>query len=150
MHICKSRLQDLTTTVYLLSLRYTIIRERRGHRKLRLCSTKYYEKKKYCTKILIVSIPGERVSILRISIPLNVLSLCLSFPISSYTGCHISSLEVLYLLSLGWNHCMHGDSLSLYQLTSTEIGPVISTVWILLTFQVRIHKCFRNHTNDKR
>ena len=81
------------------------MKEGRGHRKLRLCSNKHYEKKKYFKepKNLIISIPRETVSILRISIPLNVLSLNVSLPISAYTGCPISSLEVLYhrLKSLG-------------------------------------------------
>ena len=70
--------------------------ERKGHRKLRLCSNKYYEKKKYWPKLLTVSIPRKAVSILRVSIPLNLLSLHVSLPISAYTGCPISSLEVLY------------------------------------------------------
>jgi len=31
----------------------------------------------------------------------------------------------LSMLSVGWNHCVTGDRLSLYQLTQTEAGPVI-------------------------
>jgi len=30
-----------------------------------------------------------------------------------------------FYLFLGWNHCIHGGNLTLYQLASTEIGPVV-------------------------
>ena len=71
------------------------MKEGKGHRKLRLCSNKYYEKRKYA-KQLVVSIPRRIISVFAVSMPLNVLSLNVSLPISAYTGCPISSLEVLY------------------------------------------------------
>ena len=54
--------------------------DRRGHRKLRLCSNKYYEKKKCFPKKLLISISRMSVTILRVSIPLKFLSFNVSLP----------------------------------------------------------------------
>jgi len=70
-------------------------RRGRGHRKLRLCSNKYYEKRKYFPKALLVSIPRRTVSILPVSIPIDLVSFRVSVPLSAYSGSPVPSLEVL-------------------------------------------------------
>ena len=69
--------------------------DRRGYRKLRLCSNKYYEKKKYFLKKLLVSILRTSVTILRVSVPLKYLSLNISIPLSVYTQLSPPSLETI-------------------------------------------------------
>ena len=123
--------------------------ERRGHRKLRLCSNKYYERKKYFPKKLLVSIPRMSVTILSVSIPLKFLSFKVSLPLSAYTQLPPPSLETmwsciqqlgilsegtmklvafnltLHFACLGWNHDMQAGMLHIYQLATNEIGLVI-------------------------
>ena len=60
------------------------MKERKGHRKLRLCNTKNYESKKYPKKLL-VSIPRDDVSVLPVSVPLSLLSFQVSLPLSANT-----------------------------------------------------------------
>jgi len=69
--------------------------ERRGHRKLRLCSNKYHEKTKYFPKKLIVSIPRADVSILTVSVPLHLLQYNVSVPLTMYEKFAAPSLEIL-------------------------------------------------------
>lgn len=69
--------------------------DRRGHRKLRLCSNKHYERKKYFPKKLLVSIPRMNVNILKVSIPLRLLSYNVSLPLSVYTELPAPSLEIM-------------------------------------------------------
>ena len=70
--------------------------ERRGHRKLRLCSNKYYEKKKYFPKTLSVLIPRADVSILPVSIPLHALQFNVSIPLTTYRELPAPSLEIMH------------------------------------------------------
>ena len=70
--------------------------ERRGHRKLRLCSVKYYEKKKYHQKSLLVSIPRNSVSILPVSLPISSVNFTISLPLSLYTESPVPSPAVLH------------------------------------------------------
>ena len=70
--------------------------DRRGYRKLRLCSNKYFEKRKYFPKILLVSIPRRTISILKVSIPMDMLSFYVSLPLSTYKELSVPSLEVLH------------------------------------------------------
>ena len=65
--------------------------ERRGHRKLHLCSVKYYEKKKYHRKSLLVSIPRNSVSILPVSLPITSVNFTMSLPLSLYTESPVPS-----------------------------------------------------------
>ena len=67
----------------------------RGHRKLRLCSRKNYEKKKYEKRPLVISIPCSQVACLSAQ-PLEV-----SLPISVYEDAPITSL---YMLQTRLNH----------------------------------------------
>ena len=69
--------------------------ERRGHRKLRLCSVKYYEKKKYCQKSLLVSIPRNNVSILPVKVPTGLVNFTVSLHLSLYTESPVPSLAIL-------------------------------------------------------
>ena len=69
--------------------------ERRGHRKLCLCSVKYYEKKKYCQKSLLVSIPRNNVSILPVKVPTGLVNFTVSLPLSLYTESPVPSLAIL-------------------------------------------------------
>ena len=69
--------------------------EGRGHRKLRLCSNKHYEKKKYFPKKLLVSIPRRHLTILKVSIPIEHLSFKVSIPMSTYLKLPIPSLEIM-------------------------------------------------------
>ena len=71
------------------------MKERKGHRKLRLCNTKNYERKKYPKKLL-VSIPRDDVSVLPVSVPLSLLSFQVSLPLSAYTVLSAPTLEILY------------------------------------------------------
>ena len=70
-------------------------RRGRGHRKLWLCSNKYYEKKKYFPKSLLVSIPKRTVSILSVSIPIELVAFRASLPLAAYSGSPVSLLKVL-------------------------------------------------------
>ena len=70
--------------------------ERRGHRKLRLCSVKYYEKKKYRPKSLLVSIPRNSVSILPVSVPIGLVKFTVSLPLSCYTESAVPSAGILH------------------------------------------------------
>ena len=92
--------------------------DRRGHRKLRLCSNKYYEKKKYFPKELLVSIPSNSVTILRISIPLRFLSFNVFLPWSVYTQLPPTSLETMQSRILQLGILSEGTDISRFQLTS--------------------------------
>ena len=67
--------------------------ERRGHRKLRLCSMKYYEKH---PKSLLVSIPRNSVSILPVSLPISLVDFTTSLLLSLYTELPVPSPAVLH------------------------------------------------------
>lgn len=56
---------------------------------------KYYEKKKYFPKTLLVSISRRTVSILPVSMPIDLVSFRVSLPLSAYTGSPVPSLDVL-------------------------------------------------------
>lgn len=70
--------------------------ERRGHRKLRLCSVKYYEKKKYHPKSLLISIPRNNVSILPVSLPITAVNFTVSLPLSVYIESPVPSTTILH------------------------------------------------------
>ena len=70
--------------------------DRRGHRKLRLCSNKYFVKRKYFPKTLVVSIPRRTISVLRVSIPVDLLPFRVSLPLSTFTESSVPSLEILH------------------------------------------------------
>ena len=70
--------------------------DRRGHRKLRLCSKKHYETKKYFPKKLLVSIPKRTVTILRVSLPIDLVRFHVSLPLSAYTNVPVASLDILH------------------------------------------------------
>lgn len=80
----------------LCSLGHRTMNDRRGHRKLRLCSNKYYEKRKYFPKMLLVSIPRRTISVLKVSIPMDMLPFRVSLPLSVYKELAVPSLEVLH------------------------------------------------------
>ena len=73
-----------------------MMRERKGHRKLRLCSKKHYEKKKYFPKTLPVSIPRRTVCILKVSLPINLVSFRVSLPLSAYSDSPVKSVDILH------------------------------------------------------
>ena len=123
-----------------------MMRERKGHRKLRLCSRKYYEKNKYFPKKL-VSIPRRAVCILKVSLPVNLVSFRVSLPISAFCESPVTSLHnrmmllravpqsksyaletticnLIYYLS-DWNYHIKDGVLSIYQLCILDKGPVI-------------------------
>jgi len=64
--------------------------DRRGHRKLRLCSNKHFQPK---PKRLPVSIPLQDVSALKVSVPP---SFKVSLPMSAYTDAPVESIETLH------------------------------------------------------
>lgn len=69
----------------------------RGHRKLRLCSRKNYERNKY-DRPLVVSIPRAKVSVMNVSIKREVLPSCsivVSFPISLFRDARVFSVTAL-------------------------------------------------------
>ena len=70
--------------------------ERRGHRKLRLCSNKHYEQKKYFPKKLLVSIPKTEVSIPTVSVPLHLVQFNVSVPLTMYKKFPAPSLEIMH------------------------------------------------------
>lgn len=72
------------------------MRERRGHRRLRMTSKKHYETKKYFPKQLLVCIPRREVSILKMSLPLNLLRFHMSLPLTHYTDSALASIDILY------------------------------------------------------
>ena len=69
--------------------------ERKGHRKLCLCSVKYYEKK-YCQKSLLISIPRSSVSTLPVSLTISLVNFKVSLPLSLYTESPVPSTAVLH------------------------------------------------------
>jgi len=71
------------------------MKERRGKRKLRLCNTKNYERKKYAKK-LTVSIPRDSVSVLPVSIPISLVSFQVSLPVSAFTSLPALTVEILH------------------------------------------------------
>ena len=73
-----------------------MMRERKGHRKLRLCSRKNYEKKKYFPKKLLVSIPRRTVCVLKVSLPINLVSFRVSLPLSAYSDSPVKSVDILH------------------------------------------------------
>ena len=85
----------LKVFIYLNGFLENEMADRRGHRKLRLCSNKHYERKKYFPKKLLVSIPRMNVNILKVSIPLRLLSYNVSLPLSVYTELPAPSLEIM-------------------------------------------------------
>ena len=121
------------------------MRERKGHRKL---SRKYYENK-YFPKKLLVSIPRRAVCILKVSLPVNLVSFRVSLPISAFSESPVASLDILHnrmmllravpqsksyaletticnLIYLSdWNYHIKDGVLSIYQLCILDKGPVI-------------------------
>ena len=73
-----------------------MMRERKGHRKLKLCSRKNYEKKKYIPKKLLVSISRRNVYILKVSLPINSVSFRVSLPLSAYSDSPVASVDILH------------------------------------------------------
>jgi len=69
--------------------------ERRGHRKLRLCSNKRYEQKKYFPKKLLVSIPRTEVAIPTVSVPIHLVQFNVSVPLTMYKKFPAPSLEIM-------------------------------------------------------
>ena len=143
--------------------------DRRGHRKLRLCSKKHYETKKYFPKKLIVSIPKRTVTILKVSLPVDLVSFRLSLPLSAYTNAPVSSLDILHhrlkqsgLIPQGvylrnvficihycieWIHTMQNEVYSLSKLSNLDTGPeIILSIEIVKDFSWRVQ--FRHHILD--
>jgi len=75
------------------------MKERRGHRKLRLCNTKNYERKKYQKKFL-VYIPKDALSVLAVSVPLSTPSLQVSLPLSAYTILFVRTPQIRQLSTI--------------------------------------------------
>ena len=68
--------------------------KRKGHRKLCLCSVKYYVKK-HCQKSLLVSIPRNNVSILPVKVLIGLVNFTVSLPLSLYAESSVPSLAIL-------------------------------------------------------
>ena len=103
--------------------------DRKGHRKLRLCSNKYYEKRKYFPKKLIVAIPRNFFA-LRVSIPINLLPFRVSLPLSIFTELSVPSVEILHerILRLGTlskgivlhDYCLNFKCITLFRVESHD------------------------------
>ena len=69
----------------------------RGHRKLRLSSKKNYERKKYDSpSSLVVSVSLAVVSVFKVSVPLTLLPLKVSLPVSSFKSAPARSTATLH------------------------------------------------------
>ena len=72
--------------------------QRIGHRRLRLCSKKNAERKKFSLKhsTLPVSIPlSDAISVFKISLPIDLLSFNISLPVEAFLASPASSLDTL-------------------------------------------------------
>jgi len=70
--------------------------DRRGHRGLRLTSRKHFKPKPKTPTCLHVSIARQHVSVLKESLPLNLVNLKVSVPLSSFLDGPVPTLSKLY------------------------------------------------------
>ena len=70
--------------------------DRRGHGKLRLCSPKHHRPKPKRLRSLPLSIPLRNITVLKVSIPLNILSFKVSYPRAAYTDGSLETVDNLY------------------------------------------------------
>ena len=71
--------------------------ERRGHRRLRLTSQKHFKPKLKLPKRLRVSISKQCVSVLKVSLPIELVNFCVSVPsLSCFLNTSASTVHDLY------------------------------------------------------
>ena len=66
--------------------------DRRGHRRLRLTSRKHFKPKPKLPKSLRVSISRQHVSVLKVSLPVELLNFHVSVPVISFLNAPVSSV----------------------------------------------------------
>ena len=70
--------------------------DRRGHRRLRLTSRKHFKPKPRIPKSLCVSISRQHVSVLKVSLPIELVNFCVSLPITSLLNAPALTVHDLY------------------------------------------------------
>ena len=120
--------------------------DRRGHGKLRLCSRKYHRPRPKRPRSFPISIPLRNITVLKVSIPLNVLSFKVLYPRAAYSDGSVETVDNLhhriqcsrelpsgdeflsvfitkYLFDLGWMLAMENKSLSVFCVHVPAQGP---------------------------
>ena len=112
------------------------------HGKLRLCSRKYHRPKPKRLRSLPLSISLRNITVLKVSIPLNILSFKVLYP-RDYTDGSVESIDSLHhrihcsrelpsgntmilylcLFDLGWMLAMENKSLSIFCVYVSAEGP---------------------------
>ena len=69
--------------------------DRRGHRKLRLTSRKHFQPKQKLPKSLRISISMQHVSVLKVSLPIELVNFRVSIPLKSFLDVPLPSVCVL-------------------------------------------------------
>ena len=77
--------------------------DRKGHRKLRLTSRKHFKPKPKLPKSLKISISMQHVSVLKVSLPIDLVNFHVSIPLSMFLDSPVPTVCVLHrrLQSLG-------------------------------------------------
>ena len=78
--------------IFLLTQPYN---DRRGHRRLRLTSRKHFKAKSILSKSSRISISKQKVSELKVSLPIELVNFHVSVPISSFLNASVPNISVL-------------------------------------------------------
>ena len=70
--------------------------DRRGHRKLRLNSRKHFKPKQKLPKNLPVSVSLQHVSVLKVSLPIELGNFQVSIPLTSFLDVSVPTVTVLH------------------------------------------------------
>ena len=122
--------------------------DRKGHRKLRLTSRKHFKPKPKLPKSLKISISMQHVSVLKVSVPIDLVNFHVSIPLSMFLDspvptvcvlhrrlqslgkipqgiakCCFNELIYFYTLSLGWSTSIQNGMLVVVEVSCLEKSP---------------------------
>jgi len=83
----------LSVLRYACGLLLVQMNDRKGHRRLRLTSRKHFKPKPKLPKSLWVSISKKHVSVLKVSLPVELLNFHVSVPVTSFLNAPVSSVS---------------------------------------------------------
>ena len=78
--------------------------DRRGHRRLKLTSRKHFKPKPKLPKSLRVSISRQHVSVLKVSLPIELVNFRVSVPITSFLSAPALTVHDLYRRLQSWRY----------------------------------------------